>query len=107
MTAGATRLVVGCMTGTSIDGLDAALVRIEGRGLSMRATVEAASATPLNDLSAPLRALADQSPMSAGAMADVARRFGLLHARAVRELLAGRRADLVVVHGQTVFHAPP
>lgn len=107
MTAGATRLVVGCMTGTSIDGLDSALVRIDGGGLSMRATVERANTTPLDDLAAPLRALADQAPMSAGAIADIARRFALLHARAVRDLLAGRRADLVVVHGQTVFHAPP
>lgn len=101
------RLVVGCMTGTSLDALDAALVRIEGSGLDLRPTLVDAASTPLGELAPRLRALAEQRPASAMQIASLNRDFSLLHARAVRSLLAGRRADLVCVHGQTIAHAPP
>jgi 1,6-anhydro-N-acetylmuramate kinase len=58
-------------------------------------------------LQQPLRALADGAAMSADVIATLADKFGLLHAGAIEELLAGERADLVCVHGQTVFHEPP
>ncbi|MFM9994534.1 MAG: anhydro-N-acetylmuramic acid kinase [Phycisphaerales bacterium] len=102
-----TRLVAGCMTGTSLDGLDAALVRIEGRGLAMSARFVRGITRPLGDLAGPLRRLAEQEPMSAGAIAALARDFALLHADALRKLVGPDRVDLVAVHGQTVFHAPP
>lgn len=102
-----TRLVAGCMTGTSLDGLDAAIVRIEGVGLAMAARFVRGTTRPLGDLAAPLRRLAEQEPMTAGAIAALARDFALLHADALRELIGPDRVDLVAVHGQTVFHAPP
>lgn len=102
------------MTGTSLDGLDAALVRIDGRGLEMRATLVRAASRSLGDLAARLRALAEQTPMSAGDIADLSRRFSILHAELIADLWrdarpegAGERPDLVAVHGQTVFHSPP
>lgn len=101
------RLVVGCMTGTSIDGLDAALVRISGRGLAMRAEVVRWVSHPLGSLAAGLRLAAEQEPLPASAFARLARRLAVLHAAAVRELGDGVRLDLVAVHGQTVFHRPP
>lgn len=101
------RRVVGCMTGTSIDALDASLVEIEGHGLAMRAKPVRNITRDLGDLAPRLRALAEQQPMTAGHIAAIARDFGLLHADSILELLAGERADLVCVHGQTVFHQPP
>ncbi len=101
------RLIVGCMTGTSLDGLDAALVEVVGNGLAMRAHMIDFTDRPLGELSVRLRALAEQSPMSAADIARLALDFGELHADTIDALLAGRRADLIVVHGQTVFHAPP
>jgi 1,6-anhydro-N-acetylmuramate kinase len=106
------RLVVGCMTGTSLDGLDVALVRIDGRGLAMRAAFVEGLSLPLGDLAPPLRDLAEQRPATAGVIAALSRRLALLHAEAVSALL-GRRGlepasvSLIAAHGQTVFHAPP
>lgn len=101
------RLVAGCMTGTSIDGLDVALVSIDGDGMTMRAELVAETSRPFGDLAAPLRRLAEQQPMTAHDIADVARQLALLHLDALTELKRGRTIDLVCVHGQTVFHAPP
>lgn len=115
MTSAATsRLVVGCMTGTSIDALDAALVRITGRGLAMTAELLATHTLDLGPLAPRLRALAEQSPATAADIAALARDFSLLHADAVSALLDRApgpgprlRPDLICVHGQTVAHRPP
>ena len=99
------------MTGTSIDGIDAALIAIDGRGLEMRATLLELVSSELRDLAAPLRALADQQPMTAAEISRLAWEFGELHANVIGSLLTTERRqyspDLIAVHGQTVFHDPP
>jgi len=117
------RDVVGVMTGTSIDGIDAALARVHGQGLWMRAELVRQVSRPLGELREPLRRAAAQEPMSAGTLARLARAFGELHVEVIEELLDERLSDeetkrrsgerqagspdLISVHGQTVFHAPP
>lgn len=104
----AIRHVVGVMTGTSIDGLDAALVRIIGVGLAMRAELVRHVSWPLGALAAPLRAAAAQQPLTAGDFATMGHDFGMLHADAIASLVKnGPAPDLVVAHGQTVVHRPP
>jgi len=105
----AERTVVGCMTGTSIDALDAAVVRLRGSGLSMSARVVQTASWPLGDLAGDLRAAAEQRPASAGWFASLAHRFGAFHAERLGPWLEGLglHPDFACVHGQTVFHAPP
>lgn len=97
------------MTGTSIDALDAALLRIEGAGLSMSARVVETASWPLGELAADLRSAAGQGKQSAAWFASLAHRFGLFHAECLSGWLdrLGGRPDLACVHGQTVFHSPP
>lgn len=101
------RRVVGCMTGTSLDGLDAALVEIEGQGLAMRAKLIRGISKPIGPAAATLRALADGAALTAQQIAEASHAFTNAHIHAVRELLQAERVGLISVHGQTVFHRPP
>jgi anhydro-N-acetylmuramic acid kinase len=101
------RKVVGAMTGTSMDAVDVALVGIEGQGLDMRAGLLRTHSRPLGPLTESLRRLATAGAMEAREIAALARELADMHVVAIHELLGDEHADLVAVHGQTVYHAPP
>ncbi|MEU6084798.1 anhydro-N-acetylmuramic acid kinase [Streptomyces sp. NPDC047108] len=100
--------VIGLMSGTSLDAIDAAAADLAFEG-------DALVLTPLGSLSVPYsdelgKALAAALPPAATTMEEVCRldtrvgqEFAAVAVRADRELCDGR-ADLVVSHGQTVFH---
>ncbi|MFE7379260.1 anhydro-N-acetylmuramic acid kinase [Streptomyces zhihengii] len=100
--------VVGLMSGTSYDAVDAAAADITADGGALRVT-------PLGLVSAPwddgLRALlAGALPPARTSLGDVCRldtgigrAFAAVAVRAVDELCAGR-AELIASHGQTVHH---
>lgn len=113
------RFVAGCMTGTSLDGLDAALVKIEGSGLEMKATFLGLVSKSLGPLADQLRHFAEGRAAVPLDYMKAARRLGELHAEAIAELCNNNlqspptpvggsvpRLDFVVAHGQTIWHAP-
>ena len=104
------RLVVGLMSGTSADGIDAVLTRITGSGLSTRVTQLGFHFLPFDP--ATRRAILELCGGSTSGAREVcllATHLGKLYAQAVRELLTATgtpQIDLIGCHGQTVFHIP-
>lgn len=101
-------IVVGLMSGTSMDGLDAAVVRIEadGDGLTMQLLGLREQPWP-----APVRSrllgLLPPHRVDLGEVCAVDTLVGQHSAQAARAAIdefADGSADLVVSHGQTVFH---
>ncbi len=101
------RIIAGCMSGTSIDGVDAALVKIIGRDLDISAEVISTASVDFGDLEPPLSRFAMQVPFTAGEIADLSRKFSQIHVEVIAKLKKRETIDLIAVHGQTVYHKPP
>ncbi len=99
------RTVVGLMSGTSMDGIDAALLRTDGVA---RVEPMAFVTIPYEDA---FRAALRGCLGGKGPVGDVERALTDAHADAVRHLLdmagiSADRVDLVGFHGHTIHHAP-
>ena len=101
-----TRMIVGCMSGTSMDGIDAALVRVHGTGLNIRVELVRSASVSLDDADE-LRGFTNGHPLSAQRIRSLAVRLGEQHCVAIASTLGQDEADLIVLHGQTVLHEPP
>ncbi|HEY7032197.1 MAG TPA: anhydro-N-acetylmuramic acid kinase [Thermomicrobiales bacterium] len=107
------RLCVGLISGTSADGIDAALVRITGAGADARLESVAFDSTPYpTEVRAELLALyADDAPHAVARLCSLNAVLGDLFANAALAVCA--RAGIPVndvhvigSHGQTVWHEP-
>jgi anhydro-N-acetylmuramic acid kinase len=107
------RLIAGAMSGTSADGVDVAITRIEGRGLEMSAKLvlhhhRAYEPETRRDIFE----MRKTGVTTLRNLADITRRITLTYANAVNEVIAQAKlaaTDLAAVaaHGQTLFHDPP
>jgi len=107
-----THLVVGLMTGTSADAVDAALVRFTGSGLQSAHTLVRYRESPLEE---PLRReildVAGTGTLAPERLMRLDAALGERYAAAVLELVAEagvdpREVDAIGCHGQTVRHLP-
>ena len=106
-------MLIGAMSGTSADGVDAALVRITGTGMDMRAellhVVESSYPT---DLRARVQTLRQRGETQLSELASLGRDVSVAYVNVVRQLLEQSNVSpddvtAIAAHGQTLFHAPP
>ena len=101
------RLIIGVMTGTSLDAIDVAAVRVTGTGLSLTASTTKFGSYPLTSVSFELRELSSNTSTSPSRLLEIEQNYSNLIADAVADVAGTQKPDLVVVHGQTIFHNPP
>lgn len=106
------RLIIGLMSGTSLDGLDIALCRFSGHGFSTQFTLLEFMTLPYDDAFKQ-----DVKQVFARRQADLEKvcllnaSIGRLHAGMVLQALQQWRyqpdqIDAIASHGQTIYHAP-
>jgi len=107
------RLIAGAMSGTSADGVDVALVAVEGQGLGMSARlVRHGHRDYPDELRKTIHAFREQGRFSFADLARCGREISLEYARATRAVLTEAGHDpaqlaALAAHGQTLFHDPP
>lgn len=104
------RLVVGLMSGTSADGIDAVLTRITGSGLTTKVEQLGFYFLPFDEATRNrILAVAGGDFGGAHEICLLSTHLGQLYAQAVRGLLektGTEKVDLIGNHGQTVWHIP-
>ncbi|MBX2901582.1 MAG: anhydro-N-acetylmuramic acid kinase [Cyclobacteriaceae bacterium] len=106
------RLLIGLMSGTSLDGLDVALCRIHGSGQNTRISLEGFQTWPytskfknsiLEIFAKPVIDFQRLTELNA----VIGRTHGQLVLKSLRQWKVNpRQVDAIASHGQTVFHAP-
>lgn len=100
---------IGLMSGTSLDGIDAALIRTDGRGMVQPLSFLTQSYdAPVRDA---LRACLGLSLDTDGRIAEAEALMTDAHARIIHDLLSltqmnADQVDMIGFHGQTIFHDP-
>lgn len=106
------RLVIGLMSGTSADGIDAVLTRISGCGPDIRLEQLSFLYRPFSpQIRERILAVAGGEPTDAAEWCKLKTLLGYLYAQACLELcnqagIVPEEVDLVGNHGQTIWHIP-
>ncbi|MFQ3206494.1 MAG: anhydro-N-acetylmuramic acid kinase [Glaciecola sp.] len=106
------RLVIGLMSGTSLDGLDIALCRISGHGRSTLLQCEKfTSVAYTKKLKSAVQQVFAKQRVSLDSLCLLNAQIGLLHGNMVNQALIdwnipNSSIDLIASHGQTIYHRP-
>src|SRR5215469_7252428 len=107
------RLIAGAMSGTSADGVDVAIVGIDGRGLGMVATTLQHHHEPyVRALRERILSIRQGGALDLGVLAGIGRAISLTYASAIFGAMEAVSIQLgaltaIAAHGQTLFHRPP
>lgn len=101
--------VIGLMSGTSVDGIDAALVEINGKEDDLQANLLSGETFAYSkELKQQILAVCGGAAISAEELAKLDDAIAFEFATAAQKIQANSsKADLIGSHGQTIFHRPP
>jgi anhydro-N-acetylmuramic acid kinase len=101
--------VIGLMSGTSVDGIDAALVELTGTPERPQVQLLAGKTSDYDPaLRSQILAVCDGAALTMAQLADLDDAIATAFAQAAIAIAQGFGAiDLIGSHGQTVFHRPP
>ncbi|MDJ0691646.1 MAG: anhydro-N-acetylmuramic acid kinase [Xenococcaceae cyanobacterium MO_188.B32] len=101
--------VIGLISGTSVDGIDSALVEISGRDKDLHLELLKGETYPYpTKLKEQILAVCHGYPLSIEELAQLDDAIATNFALAAQSLQSqATRAELIGSHGQTVFHRPP
>lgn len=106
------RLIIGLMSGTSLDGLDVALCKCEGSGHNTQLSILAFETVPYtNDFKAAIKKIFSKKNIDLEKLCLLNEYVGVLHGQMVNNCLAkwsfqNNQIDAIASHGQTIYHAP-
>jgi len=106
------RLIVGLMSGTSLDGLDIALCKIEGHGLDTKIELLQFETVPYNtDFKNEIKNIFSKREIDLEKLCLLNPWIACKHAQMINTCLLtwkvkNNEVDLIASHGQTVYHAP-
>jgi anhydro-N-acetylmuramic acid kinase len=101
--------VIGLISGTSVDGIDAALVDISGTNLDIEIELIAGATYPYpTPLRERILAVCAGEALSMAELAELDDAIAYTFAQAAQNIQLGHTpASLIGSHGQTVYHRPP
>ena len=102
-------IVIGLMSGTSVDGIDAALVEINGleQDLEVKLLQGETFAYP-QDLRNQILAICGGKALNIAELAELDDAIALQFTQAAQQIQAQHQpAELIGSHGQTIYHRPP
>ncbi|MEI2275801.1 anhydro-N-acetylmuramic acid kinase [Sphingobacterium sp. ML3W] len=106
------RFIIGLMSGTSLDGLDIALCRIENSGKTTKISLEKFITMDYEDtFRAKVREIFAKRTIDQQLLSGLNAYVGITHANLINQALeswniSANEIDCIASHGQTVYHAP-
>ncbi|MGV3585369.1 MAG: anhydro-N-acetylmuramic acid kinase [Adhaeribacter sp.] len=106
------RVIIGLMSGTSLDGLDIALCAVEGSGLNTQLKLLQFNTVPYADeLKQNIKNIFSKRQVDLEQVCILNAYLGSFHADLILETLQQwnirpAEVDLIASHGQTIYHAP-
>jgi anhydro-N-acetylmuramic acid kinase len=102
-------IVAGLMSGTSVDGIDTAVVDIQGTGLNLKVNLLVGQTFPYStSLRTKILQVCEGDSISMAELAQLDHAISFEFAEAVLNIIPkDTKIDLIGSHGQTVYHQPP